>query len=141
MEKTSPQGYKTVGPLQGQQIQTLHLLAIPPYYLNISLVSSHSYYISALLLPPTAILCFPYILEAQHMTPTILQCLPSYWLLPYIIQPNSPSNLHFCAHLKLEAASSYKPSVTYYQSTKNHIPVDCNLHQQCCENLNSYLLI
>jgi hypothetical protein len=98
------------------------LLAIPSYYLNVSWVSSHSYYISALLLPPTAILCFPYILETQHMPPPILQCLPSYWLPPYIIQPNSPSDLHFFAHHKLEAASSYKPLVTYYQSTNNHTP-------------------
>jgi hypothetical protein len=133
--------HEDIKPFQGQQIQALHLLAIPPYYLNGPLVSSHSFYISALLLSPNAILCFPYILEAQHMTPPIPQHHPSYWLLPYIIQPNSPSNLYFFAHHKLEAASSYTPSVTNYQSTKNHIPVDCKLHQQCCENLKSNLLI
>lgn len=135
-----PQGYKTVSPFQDQQFQALHLLAIPPHHLNVSLVSSHTYYISALLLPPTATLCFPYILEAQHTTPPILQCLPSYWLLPNIIQPSLPSDLHFFAHHKLEVASSYKPLVTNYQLTKNHIEVNCNLHQQRCED-NSYLLI
>jgi hypothetical protein len=121
--------HEDIKTFQGQQIQALHLLVIPPYYLNVLLVSSHSFYISGLLLTPNAILCFPYILEAQHMTPPIPQHLPSYWLLPYITQPNSPSDLYFFAHHWLEVASSYKPSVTNYQSTKNHIPVDCKLHQ------------
>jgi hypothetical protein len=39
----------------------------------------------------------------------------------------------------MEAASTFKTSVNFYQTTQCNSPEDCHLHTHCRENLKSHL--
>jgi hypothetical protein len=43
--------------------------------------------------------------------------------------------------LKMEESSSSKMSVAINHSSQHHIPEDSNLHQQCCEKLESCIVV